>query len=69
MKYKIALAQTESCSDNQINIERADSAMKRASEEGAKLIVFPECFIAALSNEESLTRKHTTYNDDDEIDF
>ncbi len=51
MKYKIALAQTESCSDNQINIERADIAMKRSSEEGAKLIVFPECFIAALSKE------------------
>lgn len=53
MKYKIALAQTESCSDNKINIEKADVMMQRASKEGAKLVVFPECFIAAFSAEET----------------
>ncbi len=53
MKYKIALAQTEYCTDNKTNLEKAEVMIQRASKEGAKLIVFPEVFIAASSMNEA----------------
>ena len=48
MKIKIAAAQTADESDYKVNLAKAEQYMKEASAQGAKLILFPEGFMAAF---------------------
>ena len=47
-KFKIALAQTKTCSCIEDNLEAARRMIADAAAQGAELIVFPEVFLAAF---------------------
>lgn len=57
MKYKIALAQTETNADCEQNLKTAQRLTAEAAAKGAGLIVFPEVFLASFPENATLEEK------------
>ncbi len=57
MKFKIALGQTASAKDPEINMVQAETALKAAKEAGAGLLLLPECFLATFHHDMSIEEK------------
>lgn len=57
MKYKIALAQTETCSSIDANLKAAEKMITDAASQGAALIVFPEAFLSSFEEDATLDEK------------
>lgn len=56
MKFKVALAQVESFTDEEENLTTAAKMAKKAKKTGAQLLVFPELFMSSLPPDADLTQ-------------
>lgn len=59
MKYLLALAQTETCSSIEENLETAKDMIADAAAKGASLIVFPEVYLSSFNEDASFEEKLT----------